>query len=47
MLGKIEDSNKRRRGNMRETDSVKEAIGLSLQELGRGMEDRMMWASFI
>ena len=28
---------------MRWTDSVKEATGVSLQELGRAVEDRTLW----
>lgn len=39
MLGKTEGSSKRARLNMREIDSLKEATGLSLQELSRAVED--------
>ena len=35
MLGKVEGSRKRGRPNMRWIDSIKEAIGMSLQELNR------------
>lgn len=38
MLGKTEGSSKRARLNMREIDSLKEATGLSLQELSRAVE---------
>lgn len=38
MLGKIEG-----RPNMKWIDSIKEAIGMSLQELHRAVEDRTLW----
>ena len=40
MLGKIEGSRKRGRPNMRWTDSIKEATGVSLQLLSRAVGDR-------
>ena len=40
MLGRAEGSRKRGRPNMRWIDSIKEAIGMSLQELSRAVEDR-------
>lgn len=39
MLGKIEDNRKRETTNLRWVDSIKETIGLSLQELSRAIED--------
>ena len=47
MLGKVEGSRKRGRANMRWIDPIKEAIGLSLQELSRAVEDRTLWTSLI
>ena len=46
MLGKVEGSRKRR-PNMRWIDSIKEAIGMSLEELSRAVEDRTLWAALI
>ena len=40
MLEKLEDSRKRGRPNMKQMDSRREAIGISLQELSRATEDR-------
>ena len=40
MLGKVESSRKRGRPNMRWIDFIKEAIGMSLQELSKVVEDR-------
>lgn len=40
--GKTQGSRKRGRANIRWTDSIKEAIGLSLLELGRAVEDRAL-----
>lgn len=42
MLGKIEDGRKRRRTNMRWIYSIKDAMGMSLQELGRAVENRTL-----
>ena len=42
VLGKIEGSRKRGRPNMTRIDSVKEAIGLSLQQPSRAAEDRAL-----
>ena len=47
MLGKVEGSRKRGRPNMRWIDSIKEAIGMSLQKLSRAVEDRRLWTSLI
>ena len=47
MLGKVEGSRKRGRPNMRWIDSIEEAIGMSLQELSRAVEDRTLWTSLI
>lgn len=33
--------------NMRLIDSLKEAMGMSLQELSRAIADRTLWTSFI
>ena len=43
MPGKVEGSTKRGRPNMRWIDSIKEAIGMSLQKLSRVVEDRALW----
>ena len=40
MQGKVEGSRKTGRPNMRWVNSIKEAIGMSLQELSRAVEDR-------
>lgn len=40
--GKSRDSRKRGRANMRWIDSIKEAIGISLQKLHRAAEDRTL-----
>lgn len=45
MLRKIEGSKKRERPNMRWIDTIKEAIGTSLQELSRAVEDGTLWAA--
>ena len=42
MPGKVEDSRERGRPNLRWIDSIKEAIGMSLQELSR-----TLWTSLI
>lgn len=47
MLGKIEGSRKRGRPNIRGTDSIKEATGISLQKLSKAAEDRTLWTSLI
>ena len=47
MLGRTEGSRKRGRPNMRWTDFIKEATGMSLQELSRAVEDRALWMSLI
>ena len=47
MLRKIEGSSKRGRPNMRWTDSIKEAIVTSRQELSRAVEHRTLWTSFV
>lgn len=47
MLGKIRGSKKRERPNMRWIDYIKEAIGVSLQQLSRAVEDRTLWTPFI
>ena len=43
MMRKVEDSRKRGGSNMRWTGSIKEATGLSLQDLSRTVEDRTFW----
>ena len=43
MMGKIEGSGKR--PNRRWIDFIKEALGMSLQELSRAAEDRTLWTS--
>lgn len=45
--GNIEGSRERGRSNLRWFDCIKEAIGLSLQELSRAVEDRTLWTSLI
>ena len=40
MLGKVEGSKKRGRPRMRQIDSIKEFMGMSLQELKGAVEDR-------
>lgn len=47
MLGKTEGSGKRGRPNTRWTDSVKKAIGMSLQELSGDVEDRTLQTKLI
>ena len=47
MLGKVEGSRKRGRPNMRWIDSIKEAIGMSLQKLSRTVEYRTLKTSLI
>ena len=47
MLGRVEGNRKRGRSNMRWTDSLKETMGLSLQELSRVDEDRTIWRELI
>lgn len=42
MLGKLESSRKRGRPNMRGIDSIKEAVGMSPQELSKVVEDRTL-----
>lgn len=44
---KIEGSRKRGRSNKRWSDSIKEATGVSPQELSRAVEDRILWTSLI
>lgn len=46
MLGKI-GSSRKRRPNTRWIDSIKEARGMSLQELIRAVKDRTLWTSLI
>lgn len=43
--GKVEGSWKRGKPNMRWTDSIREAVGMSLQELRRAAEDRTLCMS--
>ena len=43
--GKMEGSRKRGRPSIRGTDPVKEARGLSLQQLSRVVGDKTLWAS--
>ena len=45
MIGKIEGGRKRGRPSVRWGDSIKEAIGWSLQELSRAAEDRTLQMS--
>ena len=47
MLENVEDSRKRGRPNTRWTDSLKEAIRLSFQELSRAVEERPFWRVLI
>lgn len=47
MLGKLEGSRKIGRPNMRWINSMKEAIGMSLQRQRRAAEDRTLWVSLI
>lgn len=47
MLGKIEGCKKRGKPNLRGTDSIKEAIDTSLQELSRAIGDRTSWTPLI
>lgn len=47
MPGTIEDNRKRASPNMRWMDSIKEAIGMRLQELSLAVEDRTLWTSLI
>lgn len=47
MLGKIGGSRKRGRPNRRWTGSMKETIGVSLQEVSGAAEDRTLWLSLI
>lgn len=44
-LGKIEGSRETGRPNMRQIDSMKEAIGVSPQELSRAVKNRTLWTS--
>ena len=46
ILGKIEGSRKRGRPNMRWSSCI-QAIGMIVQELSRGVEDRILWTSLI
>lgn len=46
-MGKIEGSRKRGRPNKRWTDSIEKAIGMSLQELSRAVENKTRWTSLI
>ena len=43
----MEGSRKRRRPHLRRSDSIKEAVGISLQELSRAIEDKTLWMSLI
>ena len=47
MLGKVEDVRERGRANMRWIDLMKEAIGTSLQELSRAVEDGTRWTALV
>lgn len=47
LLGKLDGSRKRGRANTRYIDSTEEAIGVSLQEPSRAVEDRTPWTSLI
>ena len=47
LLGKIEGRTKKVTPNMRWIDSIKEVIGMSLQELSRDIEHRRLWISLI
>ena len=47
MFGDVEDSSKRGRLNMRRTDSIKEAIALSLQDCGRALNGETFCKSII
>ena len=46
-LGNAEGSRKGGRPGMRWTDSIKEAIGRSLQELSRAVGNRTLWTPLI
>ena len=46
-LEKTEGSRKGGRSNIRWLNSIKEAIGMSLQELSRAVEDRVLWTLLI
>ena len=43
MPGKVEGRRKRGRPNVRWTDSIKEAISMSLRELSRAVEKKTLW----
>lgn len=45
MLGKTQGSRKGGRSILKWNDSIKEATGVRVQELGRAGEDRTLWAS--
>lgn len=47
MLRKMEGSRKRGRARKRWINSLKEATGMSLQELSRAVEDTTWWTSLI
>lgn len=47
MMVKIEDCRRREKPTVRWTDSIKEATGMSLQELSRAVGDRTLWPSLI
>ena len=47
MLRKIEGRRKKGTPNMRLIDSLKEAMGMSLQELSRPIADKTLWTSLI
>ena len=47
MLGKTEGSRKGGRSNVRWVDSIKEAIGVSLQELRTAVKDWTSWTALI
>lgn len=47
MLEKIEGSGKGGRPRMKWMDSLKEDIGMNLQELSIAVEDRALWTSLI
>ena len=47
ILGKVEGSRKRGRPNMSWIYSIKEAIGMCLQELSKAIENKVVWASLI
>ena len=47
MVGKVGGSGKRGRSNMRWIASIKEAPGVSLQELSRAVEEKILETSLV